>query len=56
VQGVFTYFSVNSKTMRQIHVSTMGCYVTAKINGLDDALGFILRQKMDMLITLRGTQ
>ena len=36
-EGFFTYFSVNSKTMRQIHVSTMGCYVTATINGLDPA-------------------
>jgi hypothetical protein len=32
----------------------MGCYVTAKINGLDDALGFILRQKNGYVDYLEG--
>jgi hypothetical protein len=52
--GFFTYFAINSKTMRQIHVSTIGCYVTAKINGLDDALGFILWQKNGYIDYLEG--
>ena len=40
--GFFTYFAVMSNAMHQIHVDTRYADVIAKINGLDNALGFIL--------------
>lgn len=52
--GFFTYFAVMSNAAHQIHVDTRGAYVTAKINGLDNALGFILWLKDGYVDYLEG--
>jgi hypothetical protein len=52
--GFFTYFTIMSNAMHQIHVDTRGAYVTAKINGLDNALGFILWLKDGYVDYLEG--
>ncbi|MFZ0422558.1 MAG: hypothetical protein WAL80_06745 [Xanthobacteraceae bacterium] len=40
--GFYTYFLMRGEPARQIYDDTKVCTVTAKINGLRDALGFIL--------------
>lgn len=41
--GFYTYFAVMSKLMHRIHVDTKKYFfVTAKIDGIEDALGFLL--------------
>jgi hypothetical protein len=40
--GFYTHFSMKAEPARQIHEDTKECTVAAKINGLENALGFIL--------------
>lgn len=52
--GFFTYFATKGKTVPQLKDDTKGCYVTAKINGLENALGFILWLKDGYVDHLEG--
>lgn len=40
--GFYTHFSMKGEPVPQIHDDTKECTVVAKINGLENALGFIL--------------
>ena len=52
--GFFARFAIEKKTTQQIHNDTKGYYVTAKINGLEDAMGFILWTKVGYVDCLEG--
>ena len=52
--GFFTRFAFKKKTTQQIRDDTMGCYVTAKVNGLEHAMGFILWAKDGYVDCLEG--
>ena len=40
--GYFTYFTFKEPLLPKVRTNTKKCHVTATINGLSDALGFIL--------------
>ncbi|SFM17158.1 hypothetical protein SAMN03159423_5769 [Bradyrhizobium sp. NFR13] len=40
--GFYTYFSVERAAAPSIKSDTRQCYIAAKVNGVEDALGFIL--------------
>jgi hypothetical protein len=52
--GFFTYFSLGPDAARQIQADTKSAYVEARINGIDDALGFILWTKDGYVDFLEG--
>lgn len=52
--GFYTYFKQKSKSAQQIHADTRHCYVTAEIDGLENALGFILWTKDGYIDCLEG--
>ena len=52
--GFYTYFNLKPKSAPRIRSDTKSCYVTAKISGLENALGFILWTKNGYLQYLEG--
>jgi hypothetical protein len=52
--GFFTYFSIEKDSVPQIRSDTRDCCVAAKINGVENALGFILWLKDGYIDFLEG--
>lgn len=52
--GFFTYLSTVKDASPPITADPRGCYVTAKINGVENALGFILWVKDGYVDVLEG--
>ena len=52
--GFFTYFSIEKDSAPQIRSDTRDCCVVAKVNGVENALGFILWLKDGYIDFLEG--